>query len=359
MEIKTYNKKELEDFVVSDLFRTQYSIPISYHRAISQINNPYCSDDDILLWAAYKNTILVGYVGVLPDLICNKGVEEKVFWLSCFWVDDNFREKNLASQLLYLLLKQYKNQLYISNFLFSLEKMYQDLGIFQPTQYLHGQLFFRKLDLSNLLAARFPKIKPLIPVYLLAEKSINLVLDIFGRIGVGKNPTDVKVVESLDFDDELQDFLTSFQGTDFIRTIKHFDWIVRYPWVLEGFSDNESKKYYFSSKSVQFEYRSIKLYDADKLVGYVFARIRDRKLTLGYVHVPDCYINGVGSYLLALTRNEDLLSITCFDGRLFAFFNIQKGFILKKKERRPFIFPKKSDLDVSIFQEGDGDSIFT
>ena len=359
MQIKAYNKKELEEYIVSDFFRIQTNIPISFHRAVSQINNPYCSDDDILLWAAYENANLVGYVGVLPDLICLNNVEQKQYWLSCFWVEDEFRNKNLASQLLYLVIKQYRNKLYISNYLFSLDKIYQGLGIFQPTHYLSGKTFYRKLDFSNLLAARFPKIKALIPLYLQVERIANLFFGALDRSVVRKNEVNVRIVENKNFDDEFQYFLSSFKGVDFVRPMKHFKWIINYPWILVGLPDGESEKYYFSSKSVQFEYRSVKLYDVEKLVGYALLKIRNRKLTICYTYVTDDCIEDLGFYILAIAQRENLLSISSFDNRLTAFLNVQKGFVFKKSERRPFIFPKKSEINFSIFQEGDGDSIFT
>lgn len=67
MTIKTYNRNELSAFIDSDFYAILSKIPISYHRAVSQINNPAVSDNDILLWVAYENAAVIGYIGVLPD----------------------------------------------------------------------------------------------------------------------------------------------------------------------------------------------------------------------------------------------------------------------------------------------------
>jgi len=359
MQIEAYNKQRLDEYIHSDLFRNQPNIPISFHRAVSQINNPSCSDEDILLWAAYEKEALAGYVGILPDTISTNGIEKKIYWLSCFWVDDNFRETNLASQLLFLLIKHYRNDLYISNFLFSLEKMYQSLGIFQPTQYLYGKVFFCRLDFSSLLEARYPPLKPFIPLYIVMEKIANTIISPLLKAFNKRNEPQIKIVNDTHFDNELKSFLVSFKEAEFVRSTSFFRWITNYPWVLEGKADADSKRYYFSSKASEFEYVSLKLYEQNELVGYAFLRIRNKKLTISYVYTNDNYIADLGLYIYLLAQKRKLISVACFDKRLLHYFEQTKGFAFVKNEKRPFIFPKKSDITISLFQEGDGDSVFT
>ncbi|MCL2312059.1 MAG: GNAT family N-acetyltransferase, partial [Firmicutes bacterium] len=132
MEIKSYTRNELKTFIDSDFYKNLEQIPISYHRAISHIQNPDVQDDDELLWAAYENEKLIGYVGVLPNYIAENQERKKIYWLSCFWVDENYRKENVASLLFFPLIKKYGKHLIVSNFLPNLEKMYQNIGIFQP-----------------------------------------------------------------------------------------------------------------------------------------------------------------------------------------------------------------------------------
>lgn len=359
MQIEAYNKQKLDEYIHSELFRSQPNIPISFQRAVSQINNPSCSDEDILLWAAYEKNALAGYVGILPDTINTKDVEKKIYWLSCFWVDDSFRKTNLASQLLFLLIKHYRNDLYISNFLFSLEKMYQSLGIFRPTQYLYGKMFFCRLDFSGLLEARYSALKPFIPLYIVIEKIANTIINPLIKVFNKRPKPQIRIVNDKHFDAELESFLVSFKETEFVRSINFFRWITNYPWVLQGKADADSGRYYFSSKAPQFEYVPLKLYEQNELVGYAFLRIRNKKLTICYVYTNDNFIADLGLYIYLLAQERKLISIACFDKRLLHYFEQTKGFAFVKDEKRPFIFPKKSDITISIFQEGDGDSIFT
>ena len=54
---------------------------------------------------AYENADLVGYVGVLRISFHLKLGEKKIHWLSCFWVERNFRQGIWHHQLFYLLIK--------------------------------------------------------------------------------------------------------------------------------------------------------------------------------------------------------------------------------------------------------------
>lgn len=361
MEIKSYDRKQLQDFIDSDFFGVLTQIPISYQRAISQINNPYSAVNDILLWAAFEENSLVGYVGVLPDIIEFESSKSKIYWLSCFWVDKAYRNGNLASQLFFPLIKQYKNQLLISNFLFSLEKTYQNLGIFQPTKHNFGYTFYINFSFAEILLARFPKLKSVIPIYRLAEKYLNSVLKT-RKLFHKKKKQDIDIVENKIFDNELQIFLNTFSTTNnsFVRNIDHFKWITTYPWVTIGKTDKESERYFFTSKSDKFEYRSLKIYNSDKIVGFVFLKIRDNNLSISYIYTEEKNIEYVVDYILEIVDTENLNTVTTFDEKLSTFLMKKRNrFIFIKNTKHPYIIPKKLEIASSFFQDGDGDSVFT
>ncbi|MEA4937713.1 hypothetical protein SDC9_83223 [bioreactor metagenome] len=361
MQIISYNRKQLEEFIGDEFFKVLSKIPISYHRAISHINNPYCSDEDVLLWAAYEKASLVGYIGVLPDIFQINGKESKIYWLSCFWVEESFRNENLASQLFFLLIKQYKDQLFISNFLFSLEKTYQSLGIFQPTQYNYGHTFYLNFCFAGLLQARFPKLKPFIPFYRLVENIFNRIL-VVGKLLYKKKSNNYEVVDNNLFDEDLNNFLRTFLVSDnhVVRNMEHFRWIQTYPWVLTGRSDKESARYHFTSKSEQFVYKMVKFYSSGELSCFLFLKIRDKILTVSYLYSCDDYISQITDYLLQFSLDNKLNAIVVFDKRLSDLLkNKRSRFIYVKPTKQAYIFPKDFKIDASVFQEGDGDSVFT
>lgn len=361
MQIKSYTKAELKIFIHSEFFRVLNKVPISFQRGWSQYNNPYCSDDDILLWAAYENADLVGYVGVLPDIIQSANGEKKIHWLSCFWVEESFRSKNLASQLFYLLIKQYKNTLFISNSLFSLEKSCLSLGVFQNTQYKKERTFFINLCFASMLEAHYPDLKSLITFYKLFERSINELLK--SRKGIhkkGKNK--FEIVENKRLNDELTVFLQTFttQDASIVRGIEYFRWLLEYPWMSEGKADRESGRYFFSSKAEQFEHRMLKIYNQEKLEGIVLFKTRDKNLMVNHIYASNAQMGSIAAYLVNLSLKELINTITTFDGRLSDKLRSKRtNFIYIKNIKRSYLFPRNYDISSDIFQEGDGNSVFT
>ncbi|MGC3976805.1 MAG: GNAT family N-acetyltransferase [Paludibacteraceae bacterium] len=359
MEFKSYNRDELAHLIDSVFFNSLENIPISFHRAISQINNPYCSAEDVLLWCAYENEKLVGYVGALPDLLFN---EEKIYWLSCFWISDRFRNKNVASQLFFLLIKQYKNKIYISNFLFSLERTYQSLGIFQATQYKYGTLYFINFSFAEYLQARLPKLRHLLFGFGFFEKVLNRLLKL-RKLFLTKEKNEFIVSENKLIDTETVEFLQRYSQSNktvVVRDSAYFQWILRYPWILEKSGNGQSERYYFSSFAKQFEYRFIKIYKNGLLHGIVLLKLRNNHLTLTHIYAnEECYPSII-SYLHRLNINENIKTFTTFEDKMQSKINIGNfGYIFKRKCRKPYIFPSNADVNSASFQEGDGDSVFT
>jgi hypothetical protein len=362
MEIVSYNKKELQAFIDSDFFNELDKVPISRHRAISHIRNPYCPDDYVLLWAAYEGNSLAGYAGVLPDCIELNGAKHKICWFSCFWVHESYRKQNVAPALFYSLMKTYENQLFVSNMLFSLEKSYQKSQIFQPTQSTKGYTFYRTFCFGNILKARFPWFKHFLPIYLFTEKILNFILGIRCLTG-RKIKTKIEVVENGELNDELRFFLDNFSKSNensIVRDLEHFKWIIENPWVQVGKPDKESQRYYFSSKAEQFEYRLLKVYISEKLSGFIILKIRDKKLVVSYLYLPDQYKKDVASYILNFINDEKIQTLTCFDKVLSTYFSKkQSRFVFIKNTKQLYLFPKDMEISSSILQAGDGDSVFT
>ncbi len=361
MQIESYNRAQLQEFIESGFFKSLDKIPISYHRALSHINNPDCSDDDILLWAAYEAGSLAGYAGVLPGIFMQNETPVKIYWLSCFWVDECYRHQSLASSLFFPLVKRYKDQLFISNFVHALEKTYQGLGIFQPTIFKGGFRFYLRFNSADIAASRYPENLLLQSVCKVVDRLLNFLLSAKTRFYCKSKP-EFQIIESTEFDNEFQAFITKSQPeNDYIeRTAKHLDWIIKYPWVIEAEPDKESKRYFFSSKSIQFEYCSLKIYKEEKLLGYALLKIRDKALTVSYLWATDETIKDLAGYILDKACMEKIKTVMTFDIRLATEIKKhRKKIIFSKAFKRPYIITKKISIESTSFQEGDGDSVFT
>ena len=362
MQIISYTKSELQELIESDFFKKLNKIPISKHRAISHINNPYCADDDILLWAAYENETLLGYSSVLPDRIACNGREEKIYWTSSIWREESMRKSTLAITLLFKVFEQYKSQIFITDLLPQFEKTYSKMRIFKPMETKIGATFYRNLAFSQSFERRFPKLKHIVPIYSLLEKCFNFMLFLGRKLITKKIKTNFSIVENNIFDVAFDDFVKNYciENQLIERDSVYFNWIIKYPWVLQGKPDSESRRYYFSSVSKQFEYHSIKIYDKQKLVGYLFMKIRDKRLAVSFSYLNDFCAKDAAAYILNLANTKDLDVITTFDKKISSELTKKRTkYIFAKKTEKKYFFPRNFDITSSFFQEGDGDMVFT
>jgi len=361
MQIESYNRQQLQEFIESDFYKKLDNIPVSYHRALSHIHNPDCAAEDTLLWAAYEDDLLVGYVGVLPGICRAKGIDKKIYWLSCFWVDESYRKQQVASLLFFSLIREYEERLFISNFIPALEKTYQRLGIFQPTAYRIGYRFYTRFCFTEILISRISRMSFLKPASILADNFLNLFFSV-RALFYKKWKKNLNIMEDSCFDEKFQILIDSFQPKDnYIRKDSgHFDWILSYPWILQGKPDKESRRYFFSSRSSQFGYCSLKIYENQHLSGYILLKIRDKALTVSYLYTSDVAIKDIAICVLEKVREEKLKMITTFDKRLADEIRKNRNrYLIPKEVKQSYIVTKEIDITSFSFQEGDGDSVFT
>jgi len=361
MIIKTYTKNELREFIDSDFYAILSKVPISHHRAISQIHNPVISDDDILLWVAYENAAVMGYIGVLPDRWITPEQQCDIRWLSCFWVDEKHRKGNVASMLMMSVLRAHRHHLMISNFLFALEDEYSKMGIFHPVVYKQGFDYYIRARFTKLIVSKYPVLSKVEKLIQSTEALVNQVFSFWKwlhpRLQVSPNiRTDQR------FDEDLDRFLMNYTLEKKLnqRSANYFKWIYEYRWVKEGKRDKQSERYFFSSVSDRFTYIPVRIYDKQQLNGFAFLKIRDNALTVSFLYADDKYLKDMAAYIFNIAKTEQIDLITCYDVRLCRFLQRQQSrFILKRKRRQPYLFPLSLTCSVNALQEGEGDSVFT
>jgi len=259
-------------------------------------------------------------------------------------------------------LEQYKGRFFITDFIPEAEKSYQKLRMFKPIESEFGRLFYRNLSLSQAIKKRFPKLKLIVPVYSLFEKCFNFSLFLSRKLAAKKTKTDLNIVENNIFNAELDDFVRNYCNENqlVVRDAEFFKWIIEYPWVLQRKPDNESKRYHFSSVSEQFEYHPVKIYDKQKLVGFMFLKIRDKRLSVSYSYLSNICTKDAAAYIWQLANAKDLDGITSFDKKLSNELTKKKmKYIFAKKMEKKYFLPRNFDITSSAFQEGDGDMVFT
>lgn len=357
IQLKSFNRKELKDFVLSGDFQKYGFLPITRHRAISQIKNSKATDEQSLLILAFYNEELVGYVGCFPDYFIIDGKKIRYAWLSTLYVNPEFRRKRPAKKLLKKAFEEYRGNIAITEFMREAEALYNILGVFDYVFPKEGKRYYFRPDMAGIIPEKKPQIKALKPLFHILDTIAGSLLSI--KNGWIKKPAfRYDILDHIDA--ESADFINQFSGN---RNAEEINTFIESPWVLEG---KEDKRYFFSSYTEVFKYFWVKIYDENnKLTSCLLLQLRN-----GYLKIP---------YLFS---NTDLDRVVCFlnyfiiKNRVKAFTSYQNGLneairtsgifstIYERDFKREYLFHKNllqnlpEDFNPQ-YQDGDGDCMMT
>ena len=363
MEIRQYTTGNILDFVSSDQFAKLKHLPISKHRALSYAKNPRSEASDKILFVAFENEEVTGYLGALPEKIFYKGEWKRMTWLSCFWIDPAFRGQNISKQLFDMAMHAYDDTAMITNMKPGTYKIYERTGYFHPPVTKTGIRGYLRFNLAEVLPPKggvSAAIKPLL-------RASDFILNIFNSIRLVFYPG-YKIDPGIHYEyvEEISqgaEKLINACNNEYLnrRGKSELEWINKYPWVLEEEENEDSKRYYFSSVSKRFFYQNIEFRDnIGTITAFMMISIRDNHLTVPYVYYKDGMEPTLVKFLYNTMLDFQLNMLTVFHPGLSV--EIQKSkspFLYKKKVIRPYFLPKTLDLPKLSFQDGDGDCVFT
>jgi hypothetical protein len=362
LETKTYTKKELAELINSDQFYNLINLPISKQRAISQINNPRASENDVLLVVVYDENKVAGYLGILPDYLFWENNKEKVGWLTCFWVDDEYKSRNVAANLFLRVIRAWDKKIFITNIVPWLEPVYQKTNIFQPTIYKKGFRGYLRFNFSEILPPKKKIFENIIPILKTIDFTLNLIHDIRLSLFIKHKYNNVRYEYLSTIDEKTVDFID-------IHKIKYWnqrgkselEWIMQYPWIIQGAKkDYNSSRYYFTSLCKRFYYQLVRFSVNKDLIGVILISIRENNLSVPYVFVETRNIDEISKFLINTMIELRLNMLTTFNYDLVCSIDkIKSPFYFKKVVKKPyFIFKKFEFIKDLCFQDGDGDCAF-
>lgn len=271
--LNTFNRNQLDDFISSGAFRQYDFLPITGHRALSHIQNPKASDEDVLLILAFYEEKLVGYVGCFPDSFIIDGKEIRYAWLSTLYVNPEYRKKRPAKALLKKAFEEYEGRIAITEFTKEAEALYNIMGVFEYVFPKEGKRYYFRTDAAKMIPEKKPGTKPLKPLFQILDAAANGLISI-KNLAVQKPDFKYEVLNRID--KESTDFINGFSGR---REAYEINTFISYPWVLEGKKD---EKYLFSSFADSFKFYWIKILDQDNNISSCFLlQLRD-----GYLKIP-------------------------------------------------------------------------
>ncbi|MEA3495052.1 MAG: hypothetical protein U9R42_03350 [Bacteroidota bacterium] len=365
MNFREIKVGELQAFVNSGDFLNNNIIPISSHRAISQSLNPSADKNDTALIVAYKNEILVGYIGLLPDTIrTNK--KQKIFWNSCWWVDQE-KGKQIAMPLFYKAMESSKKNILLTDLSPHTLNILKKTSLFYFSNSIIGTRAFLRFDFQNILPQKkifFSKIKFVLKIL---DFNFNLVTApkrIFVKQKIKKYNFNFQKIEFVD--EEANNFIKKNNKSELIkREKKELNWIIKNKWILPEDKDKnkEKEKYFFSSFSNNFEYLLYKLYDKnDKLIAFLMLKSYNGNLIIPYCYFEKENAELIQNFITKIALQKKIKSITTFNPVLSKkFFKNKSRFIFVKKLTKDFAISNELEhckAENYNLQDGDGDGVF-
>lgn len=366
-DLKYIQVGELESYVSSEEYSRHSFVPISKSRAISHANNPRADQNDTALILAYDKEKLIGYLGIIPELIFKGNETIKVCWLSCMWVLPEYRRSGIARYLLSDAYRLYNGLVFITNYIPRSKAAFIKTGHYFEVAELNGVRAYFRFDLATILPRRYRKLKWVKPLFWIIDTCLNALISINDR----KKLSRIELNNSYEFldriDEETGKFIEAAMTTNRFRRAKpEFEWMRKYPWV----SDIKDKsvdygKYYFSQYSSEFKQWFIRIRNADKqMVGFMVLTRHKHELKTPYLLATEENYNDIFLFVCQLLIKEKIPTLVTYHNELAAKVRQnQKYFLSIRQSEYGFIATKEikemMNNDYGTLYDGDGDGAFT
>lgn len=360
IQLKIFNKQELEKFVSSGEFKQYDFLPITEHRALSHIHNPKATSEQTLLILAFYEGRLAGYMGCLPDYFDIEGTKIRFAWLSTLYVSDEFRGKKVAKALLQKVLDEYDNKVIMAEFTKEAEIFFNHIGSVENIFPKNGKRYYFRADTATVFSGKKEWIKTFTPLLHLVDTIANALIGI-KNIRTGKPDFRFEVLDKMDVD--IKNLVSSFKSQ---RTADEISYFIENPWILEGRKRDEN--YFFSSYAEVFKYKWVKIYNEQgNLETVSLLLLRDGHLRVPYVFSTESSdLKRFIQFLNIFIIQNRIKMMTVYNETLNQ--KIKESALLssiyEKDFKRDYLFRKELLLSLPKnfnpqLQDGDGDCMMT
>ncbi len=250
---------------------SSHAAPITLARAKAHAKNPHARDSDVALLAAFDGQRCVGYIGRLPGVLRTQGADERVFWITTFFLEEGYRGMGLGKLLLKELV-DLKEDLVTSRVTEKAENAMVSLGMkilgelpyFQirvERGHVSGPLF----EALGLLACLGGRSNLLSRFLELLEKAVAAlekrffyasISGLLTQLARGCRFQTAEHIEESDF------FPEQWPSPPFFyRGPETIEWMLKNKWVFsKDDAKDEVPNYYFSGAKALFEYVPVRLF---------------------------------------------------------------------------------------------------
>jgi len=363
MQFEILKIKDLNEFILSKQFRKSKVLPITSHRALSQINNPRSEPNDVsLIIAKDKDDNIIGYIGLLPDRLNEIG--QTASWLSCWWTDDRDGKK-AALHLFLMAIKVSNSNFIITDFTPDIKTIAEKSKLFQFIPTYYGVRGFMGFDLHEIFLRKYKWLKSAQWILAIKDRVLNfLIRPINFYYQLKFNDKNLIVEELQHVDNEASEFISQHNENEYFkRGEEEINWMINYPWILHDDKKEEAKRYYFSAKAKIFRYHLLKIKEHNKIIAFVVLRQRNHSFTTPFIYSKlgneqKC-LNVIYSFLLKKKARQ----FTIFHPHFVKFVKTASSpFFYKRNIPKDFAISQSIIMNYDeqkFLQDGDGDYAFT
>ncbi len=363
--IKKFTKSTLLEYLDSEEYAKSIIWPISKHRALSHINNPRLSDDDVILTMAVKeNGQIIGYRTVMADWIYNEEKKVKVGWISGTWVDPEYRRKGLATILFDEIYKDWDGRLMYTNYAPVSKKVYDKTGAFDEYASHVGARFHMKSNLAEILPGRFPITRFFRRLLPSADSFFNYyILPFLTEPGMKTRLSYNFVIKKKLTSEELNLMLKDNLSR---RSDNEMNWIMNFPWVknIDEIDKEVLDKYFFSAAADMFKQYFILVYRRGVLVCIVMFTLKNSQMKVPYYYTQDLDLALISDLIFTESWKNGVSHIDVYDEDLCKEMKLKTAyFAFSKNRERKYMVSKKilnefPDREGIRLSDGEGDVVF-
>lgn len=367
MKIKTFTVNDLKTALVLEDFWQTPTLPITKHRALSHCRNPRAEADDPVLLVAYQDDRVIGYLGILPDIIFANDVGYKMGWLTSWWVDPTCATTGVGALLLFSALNAYNQYVGVSGSSREARKALEASQKFMAIKSLPGLDIRLRLNATRYILRKLPLTKIFRGLFKIFDSVMDEVVNFRSYIWQRHNdPGRGLTFEYIaTIDEETGRFIQRHHQHDLTRKEKSdLSWIMNNPWIISApLKDTVSKRFYFSSRADRFLYLGVKVFvNQSEMIGFFLLKVRDDRMSVLYSYCESRHAASVTAAVLQQALAMDVRTLSLFDEQLVAGFSALgcPCWSAKKKSRAFSLSKALADMPQSNYrlQGGDGDLAF-
>lgn len=266
-ELKLYTVAQLREWLENNHAAEGLSEQmIAPTRAWAIIHNPYVEDDDAIVAAIFDDGQLAAYTASFPDMLNGK----RIWWASTLYCYPQFAGRGYGMIVVGALMEAHQPELTYDRWgAAETIEIFNHFG-YNTTYTSRYHLSDGKINTSSLKGK-------------LAYCVQELQKCLYPWPKISKSNYTIQYASNID--DEAYAFIQAHKGTNpWLREQLMLNWIVSHPFVKVGKKKTECV---FGADAKVYEYKVIKVYSHEELIGVYVLRVSDHTLTVVYLYYTE------------------------------------------------------------------------